>query len=134
MVPINCTTVLQSLSAAVSAAVSPSSNTAVRPEAVARRGDRTVVFVTRKGALVTLRISAARFEMARTVEDALARQNLQQRRHRPTIAEAIRALCDHVVVMSAGGLIASGAPDAVLGEIVEVLAASIRAAFPEETR
>ncbi len=30
------------------------------------------------------------------------------------VMEAIRALCDHVVVMSAGGLIASGAPDAVL--------------------
>jgi ABC-type branched-subunit amino acid transport system ATPase component len=30
------------------------------------------------------------------------------------VMEAIRALCGHVVVMSAGGLIASGAPDAVL--------------------
>ena len=30
------------------------------------------------------------------------------------VMEAIRALCDHVVVMSAGALIAAGAPDAVL--------------------
>jgi len=32
------------------------------------------------------------------------------------VMEAIRALCDHVVVMSAGGLIAAGAPDAVLND------------------
>jgi ABC-type branched-subunit amino acid transport system ATPase component len=32
------------------------------------------------------------------------------------VMEAIRALCDHVVVMSAGGLIAAGAPDFVLND------------------
>ncbi|TWT15299.1 ABC transporter ATP-binding protein [Reyranella sp. CPCC 100927] len=32
------------------------------------------------------------------------------------VMEAIRALCDHVVVMSAGALIAAGAPDAVLAD------------------
>ncbi len=32
------------------------------------------------------------------------------------VMEAIRALCDHVVVMSAGALITSGAPDAVLSD------------------
>lgn len=32
------------------------------------------------------------------------------------VMEAIRALCDHVVVMSAGGLIAAGAPDSVLND------------------
>ena len=31
-----------------------------------------------------------------------------------TLMEAIRALCDHVVVMSAGAQIAAGSPDAVL--------------------
>jgi ABC-type branched-subunit amino acid transport system ATPase component len=32
------------------------------------------------------------------------------------VMEAIRALCDHVVVMSAGSLIAAGAPDTVLND------------------
>ena len=32
------------------------------------------------------------------------------------VMEAIRALCDHVVVMSAGALIAAGPPDAVLND------------------
>jgi branched-chain amino acid transport system permease protein len=38
------------------------------------------------------------------------------------VMQAIRALCDHVLVMNAGERIAEGSPDAVLGDPQVVLA------------